>query len=242
MTKGIILKIQRFSVQDGPGIRTTVFLKGCPLRCNWCSNPESQSPHPELMYNSIKCINSCEECLKVCGYISRLSGKKEIEIDRNRCTNCGKCTKVCCTNALTLVGESISVEELMVQIEKDASFYKNSGGGVTLSGGEPLFQYDFLKEILRTCQQRGIHTVLDTSGYSRWSVLDEITQFTDLILFDIKCMNIRIHRDFIGTGNRLIFKKCFEIERERCPYDNKNTYNFRNKRCRGRDRTIRQVY
>lgn len=169
------------------------------------------------MYNSLKCIKNCEECLYICEYITKSKDKEKIEIDRIRCTNCGKCTEVCPTKALTMVGESISIEELMQEIERDIPFYMNSGGGVTLSGGEPLYEYEFVKEILRTCKEIGIHTVLDTSGYSKWDILREIANFTDLILYDIKSMNNRIHKTFTGVENELILENVLNLSKENIP-------------------------
>jgi len=168
MSSGLIFKIQRYSTEDGPGIRTTVFIKGCPLRCIWCSNPESQGHNPEIMYHKLKCLENCRECLSICKYQAINKIRDKILIDRTRCINCFECISACPSQALTLIGKSLFVEEVVREVEKDKAFYKSSGGGVTLSGGEPLFQPKFTKEILKICKEKGIHTVLDTSGYAKW--------------------------------------------------------------------------
>jgi pyruvate formate lyase activating enzyme len=217
VTRGTILKIQRFSLQDGPGIRTTVFLKGCALRCKWCSNPESQSGHPEVMYDRVRCIGDCKECLPVCEFISKTDQGSTIQIDRSRCTNCGRCAKVCPTKALHIVGESLSAEEVVLQVERDTCFYRNSGGGVTLSGGEPLFQHEFARDLLRACKERGIHTVLDTSGFAEWTLLEETAEFVDLFLYDLKCMDDTRHREFTGASNRVILENAMRLSRRNSP-------------------------
>lgn len=217
MFSGNIVKIQRFSIQDGPGIRTTVFLKGCRLRCRWCSNPESQNPYPELMYNSLKCVKNCQECLHVCQYIRKSKGNETIEIDRSRCTNCGKCAEVCYAKALSMVGESISTEKLIREVVRDVHFYQNSGGGITLSGGEPLYQFDFVSEILRGCKEKDLHIAVDTSGYSKWEKLREIAKYADLLLYDIKCMNNMVHKEFTGVGNKLILDNALKLSKENIP-------------------------
>jgi pyruvate formate lyase activating enzyme len=218
VTRGTILKIQRFSLQDGPGIRTTVFLKGCPLRCTWCSNPESQRAHPELMYDRIRCIRDCKACLPVCEFISKkTTGGPGIEIDRSRCTNCGRCANVCPSKALYSSGESMSAEEVLLRVERDACFYRNSCGGVTLSGGEPLFQHEFAGDLLRRCKERGIHTVLDTSGFAEWTLLKEVAELADLILYDLKCADDTMHRELTGVSNGLILDNAMKLSRQSVP-------------------------
>lgn len=215
---GTVFDIQRFSVHDGPGIRTTVFLKGCPLRCLWCHNPEGISQKPELMFFEYKCLG-CGTCARVCpeGAISlppeRIppapplgAGKEKIfpALDREKCTGCGKCAEACPSGAWRLVGQRITVEDLLCALERDALLYDRSQGGVTFSGGEPLFQPDFLLSALRACKEKQIHTAVDTSGYAPWRVLEKIAPFVDLFLFDLKPMDEEEHRRYTGVSNRPI--------------------------------------
>lgn len=190
---GVIFNIQKYSIHDGPGIRTTVFLKGCPLSCSWCHNPESQSFGKELMFFSNRCIN-CGECFKVC----KSMRKPEL------CTKCGSCAEVCCTNAILLAGKEISVEELIKELEKDVIFYDSSKGGVTISGGEPLAQPGFTLELLKECKKRDIHTAVDTSGFGNADDLEKIAGFADLFLYDIKLMEEEKHIRYTGVSNALI--------------------------------------
>jgi len=200
---GLIFNIQRYSIHDGPGIRTTVFLKGCPLRCKWCSNPESMQPYPEIMVRDINCVK-CFKCVESCpvGAITRVGDTREI--NRQTCSLCGECVKACPSGALALVGKYMNVAEVMDAIEKDRLFYLNSGGGVTFSGGEPLIQAEFVGEVFRLCKQRGIHTTLDTTGYSPWPVLKNVLGYTDLVLYDIKHLDPAEHEKGTGCGNELI--------------------------------------
>ncbi len=213
--RGLIFNIQRFSIQDGPGIRTTLFLKGCPLCCRWCSNPESQSAFIEIMTRDAECTK-CGVCQDVCP-VDAISiehgGAKVINIDRRKCTLCLKCTDVCPTNAITQVGKWMSIEEVMDEAGRDSQFYVNSGGGITVSGGEPLFQGKFACELLKSCKQKGYHTALDTSGYSAWKVLDAVLNYTDLVLYDIKHLDAKKHKWGTGKGNQLILRNLKEIAR-----------------------------
>jgi len=170
------------------------------------------------MYDRIRCIRDCEECLPVCEFISKkTSSGPTIEIDRSRCTNCGRCVRACPTKALHLAGESVSVEEVMLQVERDTCFYKNSGGGITLSGGEPLFQHKFARDLLRRSKERGIHTVLDTSGFAEWTLLEEVVEFADLILYDLKCVDDTMHRELTGASNKLILENAMRLSRRNIP-------------------------
>jgi len=217
--EGLIFDIQRARLDDGPGIRTTVFLKGCPLRCAWCSNPESQRPFPEIMYNANLHIDGCEECIKICpaNAIEKNEGE-EIKINRDLCSaECSECTKVCFSNALTVVGQRISVEEVLKVVEKDIPFYRSSNGGVTISGGEPLVQPEFTREVLKACKERGIHTVLDTSGYGRWEDLNEILKYVDLTLYDIKHMDPLKHKAYTGVSNELILENVRRMGQKKMP-------------------------
>ncbi len=203
MTKGIVFDIMHFSTRDGPGIRTTVFFKGCPLHCLWCHNPESQSSKIELMLRPNLCI-ACHSCLEVCaeGAITLSGGV--ITTDRSKCNLCGKCVEVCTADARALVGREVTVGEVMAEIEKDIPFYDQSGGGVTFSGGEALLQPDFLLALLKDCKAKGLHTALDTSGAASWKVIERVRPYVDLFLYDLKALDDRIHREFTGVSNRLI--------------------------------------
>lgn len=201
---GLIFDIRKFSLHDGPGIRTTVFFKGCPLSCWWCHNPESQSPSPEVMYWKSRCIR-CGACVPTCA-VEAISpnGSGPFSIDRDVCTVCGACVKACAADARELVGQCMTVNSVMDAIQRDAIFFEESGGGVTFSGGEPLMQRLFLAELLKACKALDIHTAVDTSGYTPWKVLDSIRGDTDLFLYDLKLMDDARHRHFTGVPNGLI--------------------------------------
>lgn len=202
---GLIFDIRRFSIHDGPGIRTTVFLKGCPLSCWWCHNPESQSPEPELWLRPGRCIR-CGECVEVCpeGAITR---QEDIFVtDLERCTRCGACLEACAAEAREIVGRRMSVGEVLAAVERDIIFYDESGGGVTISGGEPLQQRKFLLPFLKACQAKGIHTVLDTCGYATWQAFEQVRPYVNLFLYDLKLVDDARHRQFTGVSNRLILQ------------------------------------
>ena len=201
---GRIFDIQRFSIQDGPGIRTTVFLKGCPLRCKWCHNPESIDPKPQLSYMPDKCI-SCGECYKVCSpkALVRSQAGKPV-VDRPECTNCGACPPVCDAKALEMVGREATVEEVMDVVLRDREYYRASGGGMTLSGGEPLFQPEFTEALLRAAKAKGLHCCIETSGFTEWKTLERIYPMVDFFLFDWKETNPQLHEAFTGQRNQQI--------------------------------------
>ncbi len=203
MVTGIIFDIKKFSIHDGPGIRTTVFFKGCPLRCTWCHNPESQSLARERMFRASRCIR-CGGCLATCsqGAIS-WNGSLPVTNDQ-KCTLCGDCVGTCFAEAREIVGPEMSVAQVMVEVERDVAFYDQSGGGVTFSGGEPLTQPDFLLALLQACQEQEIHTVLDTCGYATWEMLDRVRGYVDLFLYDLKVMDDARHRQFTGVSNERI--------------------------------------
>jgi pyruvate formate lyase activating enzyme len=214
---GLVFNIQKFSLHDGSGIRTLVFLKGCPLSCRWCSNPEGQSYAIQLAYNESKCIGieECDRCITACtaGAV-RPSVEGIAEIDRERCTDCGDCVEVCPSKALELFGKSMTVDEVLEVVEQDSSFYARSGGGLTLSGGEPLSQTEFSLELLRTAQSRGIDTALETSGQGRWEDLQALCRHANEIFYDIKSMDAQKHKVHAGTGNRLILENFRKLREE----------------------------
>lgn len=201
--KGTIFNIQKFCVNDGPGIRTTVFLKGCPLKCAWCHNPESQSSEPEIMFYKDKCVN-CERCAAVCknGCHIFIGGTHIFE--REKCVKCFECTKTGC-EALEKAGREISADEVLDEVLKDKIFYDNSGGGITLSGGEPLYQFEFSLEILKKVKENGLHTAVETCGFAA-DRIKEISKYVDLFLFDYKETNDELHKKFTGVGNDVILK------------------------------------
>jgi pyruvate formate lyase activating enzyme len=212
-TYGHVFNIQRFSLHDGPGIRSTVFLKGCPLSCEWCSNPEGIAAEPELMASDREC-RVCLKCVEICpvNAISVREGRRII--DRNTCNLCFECVEACPYGALSKIGKLYSVSELLREIERDRIFFTNSGGGVTFSGGEPLFQAGFTKRVFRECRRKQIHTTLDTTGYCLWVKMREVLDVTDLVLFDIKHIDPMYHRKSTGMDNRLIlenFKKTSQL-------------------------------
>ncbi|TYP55437.1 glycyl-radical enzyme activating protein [Thermosediminibacter litoriperuensis] len=201
--KGLIFDIKRFAIHDGPGIRTTVFLKGCPLRCWWCHNPEGISPMNELMFFEYKCMG-CQMCAGVCPAGAVTYENNTHNINGQKCIGCGICSEACPTGALKLVGRVITIEELMEEIERDILLYDNSDGGVTFSGGEPLSQHRFLKEVLKECKKRGVHTALDTSGYAPADVFASVMDYVDVFLFDLKLADDEEHRKYTGVSNEPI--------------------------------------
>lgn len=205
MRKGYIFDIRGYSINDGPGIRTTVFFKGCHLRCRWCHNPEGQSPKLELGFNEARCIG-CQECIKNCPRQALSRCGTETIIDREKCDLCGICVQLCAAQALEFVGKEMSVEEVMKEVEKDRIFYEESSGGVTFSGGEPLRQADFLGAILIECKRKDIHSCLDTSGYAPPEILDRIGDLVDLFLYDLKIMDEERHKEYAGAPNTLILE------------------------------------
>ncbi len=203
---GIIFDIKKYAIHDGPGIRTTVFLKGCPLQCFWCHNPEGINPDPELIYQSNRCLEDCSDCISVCQNEALSKQNNSIFINRKKCALSGKCADICPTEALRIIGRKISVLELILEIEKDRIFFDQSKGGVTFSGGEPLMQPKFLSALLEECQNRNIHTVVDTCGYTPFRNLAEIKDKVDLFLYDLKIMDEKKHKDITGTSNRVILE------------------------------------
>jgi pyruvate formate lyase activating enzyme len=224
---GKVYDIQGFSVQDGPGIRTTIFMKGCPLRCPWCHSPESQQFHAQLSWISMRCvgIEECGKCLDACSKQAIAPGKtipnpstlepvRHIQINRNICDNCGECAAVCYRDALYMCGADYTVEELLDRVLKDRPFYEQSGGGITISGGEPLSQPDFVHQLLKRLKESGIHTALDTSGYAPYDSIKQVLPYTDLFLYDLKHMNSRQHKIMTGVSNELILENVQKIAKD----------------------------
>jgi pyruvate formate lyase activating enzyme len=201
--RGVVFNIQRFSIHDGPGIRTTVFLKGCPLRCGWCSNPESIRLSPEIITRDTKCIR-CGKCVEACSQQAITVAENTRIIQWEKCDYCMKCAEVCPSGAIESVGRYMTVAEVMDSVGRDASYYRRTGGGMTLSGGEPLVQWQFALKLLQEAKERGFHTTLDTSGYADWKVLDKVLNYTDLALYDIKHLDSVRHREATGVPNEQI--------------------------------------
>ena len=212
MIKGLVFDVKRYAIHDGPGIRTTVFLKGCPLACWWCHNPESQSPGVEMLFMENRCI-ACGACLEACGHGALSGGTLGLTADSSRCERCGACAAVCYAEARRMVGRETTVDEVMAEVERDAAFYEQSLGGVTFSGGEPLMQIDFLDGLLRASKARGFHTALDTCGYAPWEAIDRVRARVDLFLYDLKVIDDARHRELTGVSNELILSNLTELSR-----------------------------
>ncbi|MEZ0575149.1 choline TMA-lyase-activating enzyme [Halodesulfovibrio aestuarii] len=205
--KGLIFNVQKYNMYDGPGVRTLVFFKGCPLRCKWCSNPESQSRKAQILFKKNLCTN-CGRCVPVCPVgIHSIGMDRTHSISRNvDCIGCGECVRVCLDSALSVVGEAKTVSEVLDIIEEDRAFYEMSGGGVTLGGGEVLMQPEFALNVLMGCKQRGINTAIETCGYTKRETILKIAEFTDLFLFDLKHINSERHYELTGVRNEWILE------------------------------------
>lgn len=206
---GTVFDIQRFSLHDGPGIRTIVFLKGCPLSCQWCSNPESQSVKPVIMYKKDDCLH-CGRCMTACKK-EAISPDNPAWINRDRCNGCGECVNACPAGALVLKGRTMTIQQVIRELKKDATTYRRSGGGITLSGGEPLLQYEFASELLQACKGQGWHTAMETTGYGSSEAIERVIPYADMVLLDMKHMDGDRHKTFIGAGNELILKNAPRI-------------------------------
>ena len=211
---GCVFNIQHYSVHDGPGIRTIVFFKGCPLSCRWCSNPESQKKAPEIAYNPNKCIGAddCFRCGTACqsGAIAREDNGK-IAINREKCTECFLCVEACPSKAMHIFGSRMGVDEIIKTVERDSAFYSRSGGGLTVSGGEPLTQAGFVVELLKEAKRRRINTAMETCGCADWDSLEAACRYLDTILFDIKTVDPVKHKEYTGAGNEMILDNLINI-------------------------------
>jgi pyruvate formate lyase activating enzyme len=215
MNRGMVLNIQKFSIHDGPGIRTLVFMKGCPLKCSWCSNPESQKRSVELRLIQSRCAN-CGKCIEACPNSAvKISKKGEVVTDRRICKRCGRCVEVCLYEARLIAGEYTTVEDLLKKVEEDRSFYENSGGGVTVGGGEPAYQHAFVRDFLKRCTERWLHTVIETCGYAPWKHLKEILEYVDFLIYDIKHIDPATHKRLTGVSNKLILENLSRITSSR---------------------------
>lgn len=211
MNKALICDIKRFAVHDGDGIRTTVFLKGCPLKCVWCHNPESILPNPQTGFYEHKCVG-CGECIAICPQNSHKIENGRHIFDRKLCTACGKCETVCLGNALKLYGKKYTTEELLPLLLEDKDFYDNSGGGVTISGGECLLYADFCAELLKKLKEENINTAIDTCGFVSREAIDKVMPYTDVFLYDIKAIDEDIHIECTGQSNKLILENLMYLD------------------------------
>lgn len=205
---GLIFDIQRFSIHDGPGIRTTVFVKGCPLSCQWCHNPESRLGAHQLAFYRNKCIG-CGRCFAACEQGAVLQG--EIRLDRTKCLICGACAEVCPGEALQIIGRTASVNDVLGVVMRDLPFYKTSGGGMTISGGEPMLQHEFSTSLLKAAREAGLHTAIETSGMTSWERLSEASQLVDMFLFDVKAVSPETHKRFCGVDNSTILQNARKL-------------------------------
>lgn len=208
--QGVVFNIQRFTIHDGPGIRTEVFLKGCPLHCKWCSNPESMKLHPQVAVTSSRCVgvDNCGYCMAACPVekeaMFRVEKGKVAAIDRDLCTDCLQCAEVCPANAIKMFGKQMTIAEVMKVILADQEFYDKSGGGVTVSGGEALVQWQFTAQLLRECKKKHLHTCLESALHCQEDILEKVYPYVDLVLTDIKHMDSAKHREYTGAGNETI--------------------------------------
>lgn len=207
---GAIFQIQRWSINDGEGVRSTVFFKGCPLRCRWCANPESWNQKREVLFFQEKC-SGCQRCLRVCRHDAIVMENTAIRFDREKCCGCGDCCEVCPSGARKMIGSTVTVEDILTVIKRDAVFYRTSGGGVTFSGGEPFAQPEFLRQLTVACSRIGLDTAVETSGYFELESVSDIIESLDCIFVDIKHMDDQTHQKMTGVSNRVILKNIAQI-------------------------------
>ncbi len=207
---GTVFNIQRFSTHDGPGIRTTVFLKGCPLRCFWCQNPESQPVKPVLMVNTNECTG-CGRCVETCSAHAVTIVNGTAIVDRDRCLACGVCVDRCFNSVRSVAGHEMSTEEVMKTVLRDRAMYHNSGGGITISGGELTMQWQFALELLKQAKANGLDTAIETCGFCRWEILDQLLDYTDHVMYDIKCVDAEKHLRGTGVSNELILQNAVRV-------------------------------
>ena len=209
--KGFVYDLQRFAIHDGPGIRTLVYMKGCPLKCLWCSSPQTQKSKPEILHNEINC-KKCGRCVDICPvHVITFSDEDGIIINRELCTDCGECVETCPNQGLKLIGSQMTFEELFQDVNKDSPFYRRSNGGVTVGGGEPTMQLDFVTEFLKRCKQSYINTAIETCGYVKWDNMEKLLKYVDLVYIDIKHMDPIIHKELTGVSNELILENAKKI-------------------------------
>jgi len=206
VSQGLVFDIKKYAIHDGPGIRTTVFFKGCPLRCAWCHNPEGQLAKPEVMVKASRCLPGCRVCVKSCALKAIRRTPKALEVNRYECNGCGACADACPSQAIELAGRRMAAAEVSAKIFQDAIFHESSGGGLTFSGGEPLMQADFLEDLLNECRRREAHTAVDTCGYVPPQVLKRFVNKVDLFLYDFKVMDDAKHKQHTGVSNRVILE------------------------------------
>jgi pyruvate formate lyase activating enzyme len=209
---GFVFNIQRFSTHDGPGIRTTVFLKGCPLHCFWCHNPEGLNPRQEIQFFADRCI-LCGECVVLCEHGAHQIQDGLHTYDRSRCVQCGRCIEACCAGAIEFTGKVMTAEAVLEEVMRDEAFYETSHGGITISGGEPLLQYDFTSRLLALSKASGLHTALETTLYRKWDEIIPLLPLVDLFLVDLKLMDADPHRAATGVSNRQILANARKLAR-----------------------------
>jgi len=220
--KGIVLEIQRLSTEDGPGIRTTVFMKGCPLSCKWCHNPESINPKPQVQWIGSRCLG-CKSCIQSCPE-GALSWDDKVVIDRNLCKGCGNCAKICPSTAMELLGKTWDVDKLTRELLKDRVYFEKSGGGITISGGEGTYQSSFVAKLSDNLSKAKVHVALDTCGFYSNQVIEKIFPFVDLFLYDIKEMDILRHIEYTGQSNELILSNLIDLNNKCLNHSNKKIW------------------